>query len=189
MLQFYEAVCLHRCQAFQYAGEHPRTSQALWLWCQHTGTLICLCEHEWERKREWEIEERRKRTVVCGFKNRIPCSRRVCVRVHMVSLSITTFIFQLKTSALSQGSSSHINPPPPLFCSLWEKSLVIIMTHTHNAKPHWYVFSRLGESVGDGQWSLCVCASLCVHQRAFCSVIIRDRPSPLSKTSTRGLLF
>lgn len=35
----------------------------------------------------------------------------------------------------------------------------------------------------------CVCASLCVHQRAFRSVIIRDRPSPLPKTSTRGLLF
>lgn len=114
VLQFYRAVCLYRCQAIQYAGEHPGTSQALWLWCQHAGTLICLCEHDSERERK--MEERRDTMCPCGQPVNHP------------------FHIQLKTLALSWGSSTHFNCLTTIVLQPQKKSLVIIMACIHSSK-------------------------------------------------------
>lgn len=134
MLQFYQAVCLRRCQAFQYAGEHPGTSQALWLWCQHAGMLICLCEHDRERMEERERERGRK-TIVYSCITTGWCNLCVSVCMHMVNLSITAFIFNSKHQWGPKSLPLTLTPPPHLHCSAAsKKSLVIIMTHTHNSK-------------------------------------------------------
>lgn len=111
VLQFYQAVCLRRCQTIQYAGEHPGTSQALWLWCQHAGTLICLCQHDSERERKME---ERGGTIVWSC-----ITTALCACGQPVN---HPFPFQVKTLAPSQGSSTHINCPPH-HCSAASKKI------------------------------------------------------------------
>lgn len=130
MLQFHQAICLCRCQAFQHAGEHPGTSQAVRLRRQHTGTLICLCRSDIERQQE------RRKTNVPKLHHHYLCA---CVCASVCGQPVNhCFHFQLTTCSLSRGASSHINSPQNHCSAAAEKkSLVIIMTpHTQQQKPH-----------------------------------------------------